>query len=99
MEWLRANEKIDAATRDQAMGELIGLVGAVDGIVKMQAEADAEYFVQVAARVQDAVQVQAIHKTQLEAYRWQYIVNARGRARLARARLRSRTQCPNQRGR
>lgn len=73
MEWLRENEKIDAAQRDQAVGELIGLVGAVDGIVQLQANADAEYFVQVAGRAFDGAQVQAIHRTLLEAYRWQYI--------------------------
>ena len=74
MEWLRENEKIDALQRDQAVGELIGLVGAVDGIVQMQAKADAEYFTQVAGRAFDGAQVQAIHATTLAAYRWQYIV-------------------------
>ena len=74
IEWRRENEMIDAAQRDQAVSELIGLVGAVDGIVQMQARADAEYFVQVAGRAFDAGQVQAIHVTMLKAYRWQYIV-------------------------
>jgi len=74
MEWLRENEKVDAAQRDQAVDELIGLVGAVDGIVQMQARADGEYFVLAAGRAFDAEQVQAIHGTLLEAYRWQYIV-------------------------
>ncbi len=74
MEWMRENEKIDAARRDQAVGELIGLVGAVDGIVQMQAEADAEYFTKVAGQVFESTQVQAIHATILAAYRWQYIV-------------------------
>jgi hypothetical protein len=74
MEWLRENEKLDAAQRDQAVGELIGLVGAVDGIVQMQAKADAGYFVQVSDRVFDAGQIQAINATLLAAYRWQYIV-------------------------
>jgi hypothetical protein len=74
MEWLRQNEKHDAAQRDQAVDELIGLVGAVDGIVQTQAKADAVYFAQVAGRDFDAGQIQAIHKTLLEAYRWQYIV-------------------------
>jgi hypothetical protein len=74
MEWLRENKKIDAAQRDQAVGELIGLVGAVDGIVQVQAKADAEYFVQVAGRAFDYAQGQAIHEILLKAYRWQYIV-------------------------
>lgn len=75
MEWLRENERLDAAQRDQAVSELIGLVGAVDGIVQMQAKADGEYFVQVAGRVFDNMQIQAIQKTLLDAYRWQYIVS------------------------
>jgi hypothetical protein len=75
MEWLSENEKIDAAQRDRAVGELIGLVGAVDGIVQMQAQADAEYFVQVAGRAFDGEQAQEIARTLLEAYRWQYIVS------------------------
>ena len=75
MEWIAEDRRIDAAQRDRAVDELIGLVGAVDGIVQMQAKADADYFVQSAARVFDADQAQAIHRAMLEAYRWQYIVS------------------------
>jgi hypothetical protein len=75
MEWLREDRGLDKAQRDQAVAELIGLVGAVDGICQMQAQADAEYFVQVAGRDFDAAQVQAIHATTLAAYRWQYIAS------------------------
>ncbi|MFT3821624.1 MAG: hypothetical protein QM750_29055 [Rubrivivax sp.] len=75
MEWLRENERIDAAQRDQAVNELIGLVGAVDGICQLQAEADAGYFADVAGRPFDAAQREAIHATTLAAYRWQYIVS------------------------
>ena len=78
MEWMREDDKLDAQQRDKAVDELIGLVGAVDGIVQMQAKADAEYFVQVlqgAGRVLDDGQSQAIHATMLSAYRWQYIVS------------------------
>jgi len=77
MEWMREDQRLDAAQRDQAVDELIGLVGAVDGIVQMQANADAQYFVRVvgeAGRVFDAAQAQAIHAALLSAYRWQYIV-------------------------
>jgi hypothetical protein len=73
MEWLREDDRLDAAQRDQAVGQLIGLVGAVDGIVQMQAQADADYFVQVAGRAFDEAQAKAIHATMLAAYRWQYI--------------------------
>ena len=75
MEWIRENDKLDAQQRDTAVDELIGLVGAVDGIVQMQAKADADYFVKVAGREFDNAQVQAIHATMLSAYRWQYIVS------------------------
>jgi hypothetical protein len=78
MEWLREDEKLDPAQRDRAVGELIGLVGAVDGIVQMQAAADADYFTQVsrdAGRSFDGAQAQAIGQAMLAAYRWQYIVS------------------------
>ena len=75
MEWLREHEKLDAAQRDQAVNELIGLVGAVDGIVQMQSEADARYFVQAAGAAFDSDQARAIQATLLAAYRWQYIVS------------------------
>ena len=58
MEWLREDERLDKARRDQAVDELIGLVGAVDGICQMQAKADAAYFVQVAGRAFDADQIE-----------------------------------------
>jgi hypothetical protein len=78
MEWLREDQQLDAAQRDRAVDELIGLVGAVDGIVQMQATADAGYFTQVsrdAGRSFDSAQAQAIGQAMLAAYRWQYIVS------------------------
>ncbi len=75
MEWLAEDQRLSAAQRDQAVGELIGLVGAVDGIVQMQAKADAEYFAAAAGRAFDAAESQAIHAAMLAAYRWQYVVS------------------------
>jgi hypothetical protein len=75
MEWLREDRQLDAAQRDEAVDQLIGLVGAVDGIVQMQANADATYFAQVAGRAFDDEQLRAIDATTLAAYRWQYIVS------------------------
>jgi hypothetical protein len=75
MEWTRENDKIDAAQRDKAVDDLIGLVGAVDGICQLQAKADAAYFVQAAGRAFDSKQVQAVEATMLAAYRWQYIAS------------------------
>jgi len=73
MEWARENERLDAAQRDRAIDDLIGLVGAVDGICQMQAKADAGYFVRAAGRAFEPGQAQAIEATMLAAYRWQYI--------------------------
>ena len=78
MEWLREDDRLDARQRDAAVDQLIGLVGAVDGICQMQAQADAEYFVQVsnrAGRAFDSAQTKAIAATTLAAYRWQYIAS------------------------
>ncbi len=75
IEWQREDRKLDVAQRDRAVDELICLVGAVDGIVQMQAQADADYFTAVAGRAFDGAQRQAIHTTLLGAYRWQYIVS------------------------
>ena len=76
MEWLREDEQLDTAQRDQAVDELIGLVGAVDGIVPDagQGRRRATSCRWPAGRF-DAAQTQAIHATMLGAYRWQYIVS------------------------
>jgi hypothetical protein len=75
MEWIREDEKLDAAQRDQAVNDLIGLVAAVDGIVQAQAAADAGYFMQIAGAALSEAQAGAIHATVLAAYRWQYITS------------------------
>ena len=75
LEWRREHKRLTEAQRDQGVTELIELVGAVDGIVQMQAEADAEYFVQSAGRKFSSAETTAIHDVLLKAYRWQYIVS------------------------
>ena len=75
MEWLREDAKLTPALRDNAVNDLIALVGAVDGILQMQAQADADYFIDVSGGAFDADQKQAIRSTVLAAYRWQYIVS------------------------
>ena len=75
IEWRREHQRLDAQQRDKAVDELIALVGAVDGICQMQATADAGYFVQTAGRSFDAERQQAIARTMLSAYRWQYILS------------------------
>lgn len=81
LEWKREDAAIDAAARDRAVDELIGLVGAVDGLCQMQAKADAAYFARTAGRGFSDAQVEAIHQTTLAAYRWQYITSGVSDAR------------------
>ena len=75
MEWLREDGKLTPAQRDKAVDDLIALVGAVDGILQMQAKADAAYFIDITGGAFEPDQKRAIHATLLAAYRWQYIVS------------------------
>ena len=75
LEWLREDAKLDPRARDQAVSDLIDLVGAVDGIVQAQAAADSRYFFGICGRVLTGEEREAVHATFLEAYRWQYIAS------------------------
>ena len=73
LEWQREDAKLTAEQRERAVGELIDLVAAVDGILKTQAAADTDYFVRMCGRSFAAVDVERIGDALLKAYRWQYI--------------------------
>ena len=75
IEWKREHERLNEMQRDQAVTDLIELVGAVDGIVQLQSNADAEYFAARAGRKFSSVEEIAIQDVLLKAYRWQYIVS------------------------
>jgi hypothetical protein len=75
LEWLREDAKLSAGERDKGVDDLIALVGAVDGLLQLQATADAEYFVGVCGRALTAGEAAAVRATFLAAYRWQYIVS------------------------
>jgi hypothetical protein len=75
LEWQREDAKLTSAQRDAAVGDLIDLVGAVDGLLQMQATADADYFTSVVPRKLDKAQAQHLKDSFLRAYRWQYIVS------------------------
>jgi len=75
LEWRRADAVLTAAERDRAVDDLIGLVGAVDGLLRAQAPADAEYFFEICSGRYDDAQREAIHALVLRAYRWQYILS------------------------
>ena len=85
LEWMREDAKLDAAERDAAVDDLIELVGAVDGMLQMQAGSDAAYFVSAAGRAFDGVEAAAIHACVLRAYRYQYIVSGVQNPRFAEA--------------
>ena len=74
LEWKDEHERLTPAQRDQAVEDLIALVGAVDGILQAQSAADAEYFVRNAARRYSEPEVADIKSVVLGAYRWQYII-------------------------
>jgi hypothetical protein len=84
LEWRREDAKLGAVERDQAVTDLIDLVLAVDGILQVQAEADAEYFIASTRRALSAEQRQAIRDGVLKAYRWQYIVSGIQQGRFLR---------------
>ena len=75
MEWQREDARLTPAQREQGVSDLIELVGAVDGLLQIQAAADADYFLQLATRKLGEADAAALHAGLLSAYRWQYIVS------------------------
>jgi len=67
--------RLSKEQRDAAVGDLIALVGAVDGILQAQAEADAGYFIAIAGTTFSDAQKARIQAQVLKAYRWQYVVS------------------------
>jgi hypothetical protein len=75
LEWIRLDKNMSPDARDQAVDEFIELVGAVDGILQVQAKADAEYFAETSGRYVPSYQRKALEEGILKAYRWQYIIS------------------------
>jgi hypothetical protein len=75
LEWRRENANLSAAERDRAVDDLIALVGAVDGLLQLQAGADADYFLAACGRSFTERQQVQLRAGVLKAYRWQYIVS------------------------
>ncbi|MCC7115155.1 MAG: hypothetical protein IT520_12315 [Burkholderiales bacterium] len=75
LELVREDAKLDKAARDAAVDDLIALVGAVDGILQVQASSDADYFTAHASTRFTDAQRETIAATVLKAYRWQYVVS------------------------
>ncbi len=75
LEWVREDGKLTDDERDRAVDDLIGLIGAVDGLLRVQAGVDVTYFLTVCQDVYDALQITRLHEVVLAAYRWQYILS------------------------
>jgi len=75
LEWRREDAKLTAAQRDAAVDDLIGLAGAVDGILQVQAKSDTACFLDDLPRELSAGEQAAVHDAMLAAYRYQYIVS------------------------
>lgn len=83
LEWVQEDGRLSPAERDRAVDDLIGLVGAVDGILQTQSKADTAYFAEVARWSAQAPERQRLADGLLRAYRWQYIVSGVRDARFA----------------
>jgi len=75
LEWRREDALLSPAERDRAVDDLIALVGAVDGLLQVQAASDAEYFLASCGRTLSAREAGQLRSVMLKAYRWQYIVS------------------------
>jgi hypothetical protein len=75
LELVEEDAKLSKEERDAAVTDLITLVGAVDGILKAQATADAGYFIAIGGKSFSEAQQEQIRAQVLKAYRWQYIVS------------------------
>ena len=74
LEWKRCDASLTSVQRDHAVDDFIDLVGAVDGTLRSQAAADADYFATNAGTVTPG-QAQAVRESFLKAYRWQFILS------------------------
>ncbi|MFO1311035.1 MAG: hypothetical protein U1F41_03115 [Burkholderiales bacterium] len=75
LEWRREDAKLTPEARDAAVDDLIALVAGVDGILQMQAKADAAYFAMTCGRALSEAERAQVESHTLAAYRWQYIVS------------------------
>ncbi len=84
LELKRHDATLSPADRDRAVDDFIALVGAVDGILQMQAVADAAYFAAACDRTVGSAEADGLTKQFLKAYRWQYIFSGATHPRFQR---------------
>jgi hypothetical protein len=75
LEWRREHAKLTPAQIDAGVDDLIALVGAVDGILQVQANADVDYFLGICDGGLYEENIERLRRGMLAAYRWQYIVS------------------------
>jgi hypothetical protein len=75
LEWRRVDSRLDDAGRDRGVDDFIAAVGAVDGVLRAQAESDVRYFLEVATGRYDQAEIERVRSVVLRAYRWQYILS------------------------
>jgi hypothetical protein len=75
LEWLLEDTRVTAEQRERGVDDLIALVGAVDGILQLQAAADTDYFISAISRQLSQAELEAVGMLFLKAYRYQYIVS------------------------
>jgi hypothetical protein len=92
LEWVREHERLTMRQKEQAVDDLIDLVGAVDGILQAQSAADAAYYLAIAGRRFTGEEETGIRAGLLRAYRWQYIVSGVQHPHFARLLTRMTTQ-------
>jgi hypothetical protein len=81
LEWVAEDAKLGAEARERGVFELIELVAAVDGLLRLQAEQDAAYFLLSVGRELSAAETDRVRATLLKAYRYQYIFSGVERTR------------------
>ncbi len=81
LELRRHDATLTPEARDHAVDDFIALVVAVDGILQMQATADAGYFAASCGRALGSDEADLLAKQLLKAYRWQYIFSGATHAR------------------
>ncbi|MBS0580132.1 MAG: hypothetical protein JSR36_12835 [Proteobacteria bacterium] len=75
LEWRAEHARLSPPQLDAAVSDLIGLVGAVDGILQAQSEADTAYFIHNLGRSCSQREAAQLGAAMLASYRWQYILS------------------------
>lgn len=71
--WRDEDARLSPTARERAVGELVGLVDALDARIARQADADAEAFVAQALRQAVPAEAEALRRLLREAYRAQFV--------------------------